>query len=161
MFSGQEPLHEEPKRQGRLDQASRWPNIALEGLPGDDHTLRLLADEEIHDRQIVRCEVPDDADVVLEEPEVDPGGVVIIEVAQHALVDQLPDLLHGPREQERVVDHDLELSPLGHFDQLFGLRAAGREGLLDEDVLSVLQRGLGELEMRVHGRHHGDGVDLG
>lgn len=40
VFSGNEPLHEELKRQGRLEQERRWPNIALEELPGDDHTLR-------------------------------------------------------------------------------------------------------------------------
>jgi hypothetical protein len=40
MFSEDEPLHDELKRQGRLDRNGRWPNLQLERLPGADHTLR-------------------------------------------------------------------------------------------------------------------------
>jgi hypothetical protein len=38
VFSENEPLYEELERQGRL--GDRWPNLALELLPGRDHTLR-------------------------------------------------------------------------------------------------------------------------
>ena len=40
VFSENEPLHEELTRQGRLGHVERWPNLALELLPGRDHTLR-------------------------------------------------------------------------------------------------------------------------
>jgi predicted ATP-grasp superfamily ATP-dependent carboligase/alpha/beta superfamily hydrolase len=39
-FSGEEPLHEELLRQGRMERLERWPNVELSGLPGRDHTLR-------------------------------------------------------------------------------------------------------------------------
>ena len=56
----------------------------------------------------MRRQVPDDVDVVLEKPQVDPDRVVKQEPAQLAGIDDLLDLPHGAREEERVVDHDPE-----------------------------------------------------
>jgi hypothetical protein len=39
-FSGEEPLHEELAREGRLRRLDRWPNFSLERLPGVHHSLR-------------------------------------------------------------------------------------------------------------------------
>lgn len=39
-FSGNEPLYEEFKREGRLDQLDRRPSVSLETIPGRVHTLR-------------------------------------------------------------------------------------------------------------------------
>jgi hypothetical protein len=39
-FSGEEPLHEELARDGRLERLERWPNLDLEMLPGVHHSLR-------------------------------------------------------------------------------------------------------------------------
>jgi hypothetical protein len=39
-FSGNEPLYEEFKREGRLDQLDRRPSVSLEIIPGRVHTLR-------------------------------------------------------------------------------------------------------------------------
>jgi len=41
-FSGQEPLYEEMRRDGRLERLRSWPNVELETLSGNDHTLRPL-----------------------------------------------------------------------------------------------------------------------
>lgn len=38
-FSGEEPLHEELEREGRLRHMARWPNVVLESLPGNTHAL--------------------------------------------------------------------------------------------------------------------------
>src|SRR5438128_491253 len=38
-------------------------------LAGRDHGFRLLLDEIVHDRKVMRREIPDDADVVLKEPQ--------------------------------------------------------------------------------------------
>ena len=43
----------------------------------------------VHDREIVRRQVPDHAHVVLEKPQVDPRRIVVVETAQDALVDEL------------------------------------------------------------------------
>jgi alpha-beta hydrolase superfamily lysophospholipase len=42
VFSGNEPLYEELELDGRLQRLGRWPNIDLELIPGEDHTLRPL-----------------------------------------------------------------------------------------------------------------------
>src|SRR5229473_5599961 len=44
---------------------------------GRNYGFGLRLDEKIHDGQIMRGEVPEDADVVLEEPQVDPRGIVV------------------------------------------------------------------------------------
>src|SRR2546430_6139426 len=41
---------------------------------------------------LFRSEIPHDAHIVLEQPEVDPCRVVVVDVPQHALVHQLTDL---------------------------------------------------------------------
>src|SRR2546425_480761 len=129
-------------------------------LAGRADGLRLLADEEVHDRQIMRRQIPYDTHVVLEETEVDPCGVVIIEIAEDAVVEELADLPDGPGEEERVVHHDLELVPLGQLDELIRLLGGGGKRLFDEEMLAVRQGCFGEFKMRVDGRHDGDGVDL-
>lgn len=43
VFSGEEPLHEELKREGRLERLQRWPHVELDLIPGRDHTLRPTA----------------------------------------------------------------------------------------------------------------------
>jgi pimeloyl-ACP methyl ester carboxylesterase len=58
IFSGNEPLHEELELDGWLSQLGRWPNVALEIVPGRDHTLRPLPSQhhtrETLDRALVR-----------------------------------------------------------------------------------------------------------
>ena len=60
-----------------------------------------------------------------------------------------------------MVHHDLEILLLGQLDQLFGLRGVAGEGLLDKDVLAILQRRFGQLVVRPDRRDNGDGIDLG
>ncbi len=40
LFSVDEPLHEELKATGYMDQLARWPNMTLELVGGRDHTMR-------------------------------------------------------------------------------------------------------------------------
>ena len=42
-FSDREPLLEELDASGILTRLSRWPNVKLERLPGNDHTLRSIS----------------------------------------------------------------------------------------------------------------------
>ena len=51
------------------------------------------------------AQVPDDVDVVLEQPEVDPDAVHVVEVAQLARIDQVLDAADGVAEEVGVVDH--------------------------------------------------------
>ena len=124
------------------------------------HGLRLPAQHVEHDRQVVRRQVPDHVHVVLEQAQVDPHGVVVVDLAQRAVVDEMLHLADGPREQEGVVHHDPEVFPLGQVDELLGLGDGVGEGLLDKDVLAGLEGLFGQLEVGEDGRDDGHGVDV-
>ena len=147
---------------GEIDGDERHVGEVVQvAAAGRDHRIRFLDDQVIHDRQVVRGQVPQDADVVLKQPEVDARGIVVIERAESAVVDEVADLPDSSAEQERVVDHDLQVLPVRQLDQLLGLLRRRRERLLDEDVLAVFQRGLGQLEMRPHRGDDRHRVDVG
>jgi alpha-beta hydrolase superfamily lysophospholipase len=46
VFGGEEPLHEELEREGRLDELDQWPNLELELLPGNDHSFRPIRSQQ-------------------------------------------------------------------------------------------------------------------
>src|ERR1035438_1045729 len=98
---------------------------------------------------------------MLEQAAGDAGGIVIEKVAEDALVDQLPDSPDGAGEKECVIDHDLQLLGGRQIDQLRGLRGRRREGLLDKNVFSVFERGLGEVKVRPDRRNDRHRVDVG
>ena len=91
------------------------------GAPGCHDQVRLPSDQVVHDRQIVWPEVPDDVDVVLEEPQIDPGRIVVVEGTQRPRLDQLLDLAHCPRKEKRVINHDLKIPAVGELDKFLGL----------------------------------------
>jgi hypothetical protein len=127
---------------------------------GGDDGLRLLADEVVHDRQIVRRQIPHDADVMLEQPEIDPRRVEVVQRPERSVVDELLDLPNGPAEQERVIDHDAQVFSCRELDQFGRLRRVRRERLLDENVFAVLERRLRQVKVRPDGCDDGDGVDV-
>src|SRR5205085_10436908 len=81
--------------QARLDVATARSHQAR-GPPPDDV---------VHDREVVRREVPDDVEVVLEEAEVDAHGVEVEQVADLPGRDDLLDAAHRARVDEGVVNH--------------------------------------------------------
>ena len=126
-----------------------------------DDRFRLLDDQVIHDRQVVRRQIPQHADVVLKQPQVDARRIVVVERTKRAVVDEIADLSDRPAEQEGVVHHDLQVLPLRQLNQLLGLLRRRGERLLDEHVLAVLERRLRQLEMRPDRRDDRDRVDVG
>ena len=109
-------------------------------LTGCDDRLRAPFDQVIHDREVVRRKVPKNIDIVLEKAKVDPSGIVIVELPQRSFIQQLPDFLHGAREEEGVVHHDFEILLTREIDQFFSLCGIAGERLLDENVFAILQR---------------------
>ena len=84
-------------------------------------------------------EVPDHVDVVLEEPEVDPHTVHVVELAQFAGVEDLLDAAHDVAEQIGMVDHQHTTVPGGQLDQCPSLGDARCQGLLDQDMQPSVQ----------------------
>ncbi|SRR6266478_6871096 len=104
--------------------------------------------------------VPDDVYVMLEEAQIHPSRIKIVEIAQGTIVDQLPDLPDRATEQECVIHHNFESVPLRQLDQLLGLLRRRGERFFDKNVFAILQSSLGQLEMRPDRSNHGDGIDL-
>ena len=126
---------------------------------GDDR-FRLLADDVIHDREIVRRQIPHDAHVVLKESQVDPRGIEVIQRSKGPVVDQLANLPNRAAEQERVVDHDPQVLLARQLDELDRLRRRRRERLLHEDVLAVFERRFRQVEVRPDRRDDRHGIDV-
>src|ERR1700682_3893556 len=91
--------------------------------------VRLAVNHEIHDRKVVRRQVPNHVDVILEQPEIDPGRIEVQQVAEFSAVDYLFDLAHGAGIDEGVVHHQYAAVALGNFSQLFSLSHARRQRL--------------------------------
>jgi hypothetical protein len=75
---------------------------------------------------------------VLEETEVDACRVVIEHFANRVVGQELSDSAHGARVDEGVVHEQDKVAARGLVDEAGGQGRCGREGLLDEHVLSGL-----------------------
>src|SRR5262249_50194502 len=119
-FYGRQPAHgyvgdhAARKAEGDVGDVGQAAQVSAAG--GHD-ALGLAADEVVDDGQVVGRQVPDHVDVVLEEAQVDPGGVVVVEGPQFPRVRQLLDLADGRVEQDRVVHHDLQPPAVGELDE--------------------------------------------
>ena len=121
--------------------------------------FRLAFDDMVHDGQVVRRKIPNDADVVLEQPQIDAQRIVVIEIAQRAALGQFANLSDRAGEQERVVHHDRQLLARRQLNQLLRLRRTGGKWLLDEHVLAVFQRLFSQFVVGPNGRDHRDRID--
>ena len=121
---------------------------ATSGLSGHDaaaaergHVRRRLAEPVAQDREVVRAEVPDDADVGLVQAEVDAARRDEVD-ARRARRASISSRITSHRRavEERVAGHEHEPALVGELDQLARLRGRGGERLLDEHVLAGLER---------------------
>ena len=94
-----------------------------------------LADEVIHDRQIVRRKIPNNVDVVLKQPQIDPGRIIVVQIAEGFFINQLADFPHRSGKQERMINHDFEILPRGQLNQFFGLCDADVNGFSTKTCL--------------------------
>ena len=130
------------------------------GLAGGRDGDRALVDQVVHDREVVGGQVPDHVHVVLEEAQVDAHRVVVVELAEGPSSMSCLIFLTAPVKRKVWSTMIVEVLLRGELDQLLGLGGGGGEGLLDEDVLAVLQGLLGQFEVGRDRRDDRDGVDL-
>ncbi len=126
-----------------------------------DRLDRVLVEEVEDDGEVVDAERPQRVLVRRITPEVLPVAVDAEDVAERASVDELPELLHARVVEQQVAGHEHELALLRERDELVDLRPGHRGRLLDEDVLSGLERELRQLVVGRHGRGDDDRVELG
>ena len=136
---------------------SGWPGKWLR--PMAETASRLRRQHVVDDRQIVNRQIPHDVHVVLKEPQIDPYGIVVVDIAERPGARQLVDLSHRSRIDEGVIDHQDPPASLRRLHEPFGIVRVGAERLLDQDVLAGLQSRHRQLEMRRDGRRNHDRVD--
>ena len=66
---------------------------------------RRHAERVVHDREVVRGEVPQHVEVGLEQAEVDPDRVEVEDAAELSTRDEVTNLADRARAHERVIDH--------------------------------------------------------
>ena len=88
---------------------------------GGHHRFRCGVNQVVHDRQVVRRQIPNHAHIVLKQAEIHPSRIKVVERPQRADIDELAHLAHRAAEQKRVIDHEAQIFPLRQFDQLLGL----------------------------------------
>src|SRR2546427_10127937 len=99
---------------------------------------RLLREHAIHDRDVVRGEIPDGVDVCPDRAEVQANRIEVVEVSDVPLRDQLPHLTDRAGEHESAVYREENALALRKIAVLLGVVCAGRGGLRDEAVLARL-----------------------
>ena len=113
---------------------------------------RMLAQQVVEDREVVHGQVRDHVDVALEQAQVDPDRVVVVDAPEVAALDDLGHLAHRAGVDEGVIDEQHALAPLGFVDQLAGLKRGLRHRLLEPQMLAGLEGRHAELEVGADGR---------
>src|SRR5437660_10883547 len=72
------------------------------------HPFRGAVDQVLHYRDVVRRQVPQHADVVLEQAQVDAHRVVVAKIAQLASADHVVQFFDGRMIDKRVVHHQYQ-----------------------------------------------------
>ena len=125
------------------------------------HRYRILPDEVVHDRDVVGRQVPHDVHVRLEQAEVDPHGIEVVEIADVARDDQLLHAPHRAREHERVIHREQQPLPCRQVAQLLRIREPCGDRLHHEHVLPLLERDLRQLVVHVRRSRDDDRIDVG
>ena len=106
-------------------------------------------------------EVPDDADILLVQAEVDALHGHKAHLAELAGIDELFDLAHRRAVDEGVAHHEREVALGGERREVDALLGRRGEWLLDEHVLAGKQGRLAELIVGADGRGDEHAVYLG
>src|SRR5207253_10922913 len=88
-------------------QVAHVVHVVLDaGAPPGAHHHRVLPEHVHQHRDVVWGEVPEDVDVTLEQPQVESGGVAVVDVPQVARLHQAPELPDGGVVDEGVAGHE-------------------------------------------------------
>ncbi len=115
--------------------------------------------EQVHDRDVVDRQVPEDIHVVLEQAQVDAGRVDVVQPAELARMDEGADPLDRRVVDKRVVHHEDLSGRRGRPEQVLGVLRARCQRLLHEDVLACLEGRERQGIVRRDGGCQGDGAD--
>src|SRR6185437_3985966 len=114
------------------------------GLACGHDGLRTFLDEMVNYGKIVRGQVPHDIHVMLKKSQVYARGIVVINLAQRAAVEEFADFFHRSGKQEGVVHHDAQVLLCRQFNEFVRLLGATGKGLFHENMLAVFERRFGQ-----------------
>ena len=129
--------------------------------PGSGDSSRFAVYEIVHDRNVVRRQIPDDIDIVLKQAKVDAHGIEIVQFSKIAVVDEPFYGLDRTGVDESMVHHDLQPLLFGQVDEALGLFHGGRERFLHEQVLAVGQHLHAKRIMSRNRCGDDNGIDVG
>ena len=112
-----------------------------------------------NDGNIMRCEVPGNVNVRLEDAEVQTPRADVLNFAQVAGVDDFLDLADGSLIDESMPDCESQIPLFGSVYQLFTLCRRAGHGFFDERVLSGLEAFPAHLEVEFRGRSYCNGIN--
>jgi hypothetical protein len=135
--------------------------VADMGFTADADRNRFFLEQIIHHGKVMRRQIPDHVDIVLEQAEINPDRIIVINFTQRLFVDQLLDFPDRTGKNEGMIHHDDAVFLLGQLNQLFRLRHAGGKRLLDKDMLAVFECFFGQVIMGGYRRDHRYGVNIG
>src|SRR5580692_8979755 len=115
----------------------------------------------IHDREVVHREIPKYVHIVLKQAKVHAYGIVIVNFAQTAAIDQFANLAHGASVDKCVIDHEDEVAFLRYVHQMLYLAGIRCERLLDQHMLALLKGTQGQFVVSRDGSSDGYGVNRG
>ena len=111
--------------------------------------MHLGREHEVDDREVVWRQVPEDVDVLLDQAEVRPDRVDVIDLAELARAHELAERLDRRGETERVIGHHDEIPRCRLGDDLPTVFDSGGERLLDQYVTACVEGLHGQREVRL------------
>ena len=135
MDEGDDPVVEVQGEGGHvLDSAScSGPSPGSSPRPG-------IPQDVDDDGYVVGGQIPDHVDVLLEEPQVDPGAAHVQNFPQFAALHDLLDLVHRGGVLKGVTHHEDPFFLFGQLDQFQTAFLGMGQGLFHQYMLTVLQK---------------------
>ena len=125
------------------------------------HGGRLEGKNVVENGEVVHGQIPDDVYIRLDEAQVDPNRVEVVEVSELSRVDHRLDLSDCSAVHERVVHVQDEPGTLRRGYEFSSLLGGLRQRLLEEDVLASSESLAREIEVGRYRSHDRNCIDFG
>ena len=95
----------------------------------------------------MKRQIPNNVHVVLEQSQVNPNRIVIVDLTERITGNQFANLAHRSRVNKRVIDHEYSVAFLCFVDQTQCLFGVCRQGLFNQYMFVGPERGHRQIEV--------------